>query len=342
MASRNLSTTEKRRIAAKVGVSVMAVALVTILLFLMFRIADRAGSGSHAEEASTEDRTGILTVDGVDYKKKTDLMTYLFLGIDATEEGDDSRENLGGGQCDTIQLVVIDNREGTYSRLSLNRDTMTDVKSLDQDGNLLAITKIQLALAYAQVDDDDVISCENAADAVSNLLYGQEIDKYCSVRMGAIASLNQLVGGATVTIEDDFSQTDPSLIIGETVHLTDDQAVHYIHDRMNVGDGTNEARMRRQETYIDAVKPVLFDRCRADNKYALEIYDTLEPYMVTDMSRNDFIKLAAKLVALDEKEAPEITGTSKVGRWDFMEFTVDEDSLEDTVLELFYDKVEGD
>ena len=46
-----------------------------------------------------------------------------------------------------------------------------------------------------------------------------------------------------------FSQSDSSLKMGETVTLTDDQALHYVHDRMNVGDGTNVCRMRRQKEY---------------------------------------------------------------------------------------------
>lgn len=341
MAKRNYSRTEKRQIAQKVTLSAIVLITITVLLLWLLKLADSAKKSPHSEEASTEDKTDIIEVDGVKYKKKTDIITCLFLGVDAPEAGDDSREVVGGGQCDVLQLVVLDQRAKTYRRLSLNRDTMTQVKSLDEDGSVLAKTRVQLALAYAQVEDN-VRNCENTADAVSGLLYGQQIDKYCSVRMGAIPALNHLAGGVTVTVEDDFSKSDPSLKMGETVRLSDDQARHFIHDRMNVGDGTNEGRMRRQEAYLAGLKPVLTKRCKRDNKYALEIYDTLEPYMVTNMSRNDFIKLAAKIVAMDEGETVEIEGSSKVGDFDFKEFTADEESLEDALLQMFYDKVEGD
>ena len=93
-------------------------------------------------------------------------------------------------------------------------------------------------------------------DAVSNMLYGNRIEGYISLNMDSIKILNHLAGGVPVTIEDDFSQSDPSLVMGQNITLTDDQAMHYVHDRMNVGDGTNECRMRRQKAYVDALFPL--------------------------------------------------------------------------------------
>ena len=65
--------------------------------------------------------------------------------------------------------------------------------------------------------------------------------------MDEIAQLNHVIGGATVTIEDDFSDVDSSLVQGETITLTDEQAYNFLSARMNVGDGENESRMRRME-----------------------------------------------------------------------------------------------
>ena len=110
--------------------------------------------------------------------------------------------------------------------------------------------------------------------------------------------------------------------------------------RMDVGDGTNEGRMRRQTQFLSALKPILMEKCQADSSFALEIYDSLTPYMVTDQSRNDFIKLTAALIESEEQERLHIEGTNAVGDTGFNEFTVDEDSLADVVIQLFYDKVE--
>ena len=70
--------------------------------------------------------------------------------------------------------------------------------------------------------------------------------------------------------------------------------------------------------------------------------DALEPYMVTSLTRNDFIKLAASLIDAEEQEAPEIAGTNATGEMGFNEFTpVDENSLADAVIQLFYEREEA-
>lgn len=282
-----------------------------------------------------------VDVGGVACTPKKNIRTYLFMGLDAQGETETVDEYVSTGQCDTLQLLVIDETDNTYTRLPLNRDTMTDVNSLDYDGTCLATSRLQLALAHAS-GDGGAISCENTVDAASGLLYGQTIDGYASLNMDAIGVLNHLADGVTVTIEDDFSKADPSLKEGETVTLTDEQAMHYVRGRMNVGDGSNESRMRRQAQFMSGLKQKLTKKCQEDNAFALEIYDALEPYMVTSLSRNDFIKLAAELIGDEEQEPLEIQGTSGVGETGFNEFTVDEESLAETVRQLFYDvKDEG-
>ena len=85
----------------------------------------------------------------------------------------------------------------------------------------------QLALAhtYGSGEED---SCENTVLAVSNLLYGMEIDHYVSLTMDGVALLNDLVGGVPVEVLDDFSGIDDSLVQGETVTLRGRQALTYV------------------------------------------------------------------------------------------------------------------
>ena len=72
-----------------------------------------------------------------------------------------------------------------YHKLPINRDTITDVRSLDDDGSYLATTKTQIALAHANGDGME-LSCENTVDAVSNMLYGIRIEGYISLNMDSI------------------------------------------------------------------------------------------------------------------------------------------------------------
>ncbi|MDY6047438.1 MAG: LCP family protein [Anaerobutyricum sp.] len=332
------SPKEKQAMFRKGVLIVLAIALVLVAVGVASQVVDRK-TIAREEEETTQWPQDMVEINGIKCTPKKNIKSYLIMGLDSRGEAEATEEYDGTGQVDTLELVVVDYTANTYTRLPINRDTMTEVQSLDTDGTYLATTKMQLSLAHACGDGME-ISCENTVDAVSNLLYGQTIDGYASLNMDAIEVLNHLAGGVTVTIEDDFSKADPTLVQGETVTLTDEQAMTYVRGRMDVGDGTNEGRMRRQTQFLSALKPILMEKCQADSSFALEIYDSLIPYMVTDQSRNDFIKLTAALIESEEQERLHIEGTNAVGDTGFNEFTVDEDSLADVVIQLFYDKVE--
>ena len=152
----------------------------------------------------------------------------------------------------------------------------------------------------------------------------------------ADAQIITLAGGVTVTIEDDFSKVDKTMKQGETITLTDEQAVHFIHDRFDVGDESNTQRMKRQEVYKAGLKDNLAAKCSEDNTYPLTIYDALGDYMVTDISSQKFSKLA--LLVLKEKDAGtvSIAGTETVDDLGFVEVEPDADSLQQAIVELFY------
>ena len=86
---------------------------------------------------------------------------------------------------------------------------MTQIRILGVTGEPAGTFTGQLALAhtYGSGEED---SCENTVLAVSNLLYGMEIDHYVSLTMDGVALLNDLVGGVTVEVLDDFSGIDDS------------------------------------------------------------------------------------------------------------------------------------
>lgn len=316
------------------------VVLFLVVVVLVFsKNADQKKVTEVTREKTETQAEEVEEIHGIKCEKKKNIETYLFMGLDATGKVKATDTYDGTGQCDTLQLVVFDHKNNTYTCLPINRDTMTDVKSLDENGEVLGTTVMQISLAHATGDGLEE-SCENTVDAVSGLLYDQVIDGYASLNMDAIVALNHLVGGVPVVINDDFSQVDDSLKVGETVKLTDEQVMTFVRGRMDVGDGTNENRMKRQAEYLNALKPILIKKCQKDQSFALEIYDALEPYMVTSLSRNTFIKLAANMMEYEEQDTLNIAGTNAIGRNEFNEFTVDEDSLADVVIDLFYERLQ--
>ncbi len=287
----------------------------------------------------TGEYINVTEINGIRCRKKTRIKTYLVMGTDATGPVKAVEEYDGTGQCDVLELLVIDQNANTYALLPINRNTITEVKSLQTDGTYIATTEVQIALAHANGDGLE-ISCENTVDAVSHLLYGQTIDGYAALNMDSIRIINHFAGGVAVTIEDDFSSTDPSLPMGETVTLTDDQAMHYVHDRMNVGDSTNEGRMRRQKAYMNALLPILEEKTSENESFPLNLFEALGDYMVTDLSGKDCSKIAKAAMKNEFLGTFEIEGEASLDDWGFDQFIVDEDSLADVVIDLFYERLD--
>lgn len=48
---------------------------------------------------------------------------------------------------------------------------------------------------------------------------GESVDFYVAMNMDGISELNDLAGGVTVTLEDDFSSIDPAMTKGTTLTL---------------------------------------------------------------------------------------------------------------------------
>lgn len=338
MAKKYYSRSKKKKLYKKAFMAIAAFIVICTAVIGVGNMVDSQQMNTGKKEAAAT--TDIVTINGVKCKPNWDIETYLFIGEDSKGVKSRKTEADGTGQSDVLELLVIDTKNNTYHKLPINRDTITDVKSLDDDGSYLATTKTQIALAHANGDGME-LSCENTVDAVSNLLYGIQIDGYICLNMDSIKVLNHLAGGVPVTIEDDFSQSDTSLVKGQTVTLTDDQAMHYVHDRMNVGDGTNECRMRRQKAYIDALFPLYKAKLQENSGFINDFYNQLSDYMVTDMSVGQMGNVANMILKSEDKGELSIKGTNAIAKDDgFNEFTMDETSRGDVAMELFFNKVE--
>ncbi|MCI6858048.1 MAG: LCP family protein [Eubacterium sp.] len=336
MTGKQHSREEKRKLYQKlVGIGVLFL-LICVIAIVAGRFVDgrKINSGSKEEKAESD----TVMIGGVKCKPNWDIRTYLFIGEDSRGIKGEKTENDGTGQSDVLELLVIDTKNHTYYKLPINRDTITDVKSLDDDGTYLATTKIQIALAHANGDGMET-SCENTVDAVSNMLYGIRIDGYMCLNIDSIKILNHLAGGVPVVIEDDFSQSDPSLKRGETVTLTDEQALHYVHDRMNVGDGTNECRMRRQKEYVGALTQIFKQKMKENSGFINTFYNSLSDYMVTDMSVGEMGNVSNLVLESKDQGEVSIEGTNAIGEYGYNEFTMNEDSRDAIARKLFFKEV---
>ena len=276
--------------------------------------------------------------NGVTYQRREGLTSILVMGVDH-DSAVESEGAYQGGQGDFQRLIVIDPERQVIRQLKIDRDTMTECTVLGYLGSPIGTKEMQISLAHGFGDGKEE-SCEYAREAVEGLLLGESIDFYVAMNMDGISELNDLAGGVTVTLEDDFSSIDPAMTKGTTLTLWGDQAEVYVRTRRSIGVGTNEARMARQEQYIRQITSQLDAKVQQDQNFVLTAYDALEPYLYTNIPRGQLANEAWAAKDYERMDTIKPDGTYQVGEDGFMEFYPDADALQQAVLQLFYEKVE--
>ena len=258
------------------------------------------------------------------------------MGLDKYAETEESNY-LNNEQSDFLMLLVMNKETGACTPIQLNRDTMTKIQILGVRGDVAGTFTGQLALAhtYGSGERD---SCLNTAEAVSNLLYGVDIDHYISITMDGVAILNDLVGGVEVEVMDDFSSIDSTLVQGETVTLMGNHALTYVRTRGGLEDSSNLRRMERQRQYLIALQKKLTEKADSDAWFATNAILQVSDYLTSDCTAEKLSKIADLLSKSDVSEIRTIDGEAKVGQ-EYMEFYPDEDALQALVMNVFYEKV---
>lgn len=284
-------------------------------------------------ERPSEEFTGENT-DSVEYKLNKNIETVLVMGLDKFSEEVDSSSYDNDQQADFLMLFVLDNQNKTCKAIHINRDTMVEMDVLGVAGQKVGTTTQQIALSHTYGNGQNV-SCRNTTKAVSNLLDGIDVTHYLSVTMDAVPVFNDLVGGVTVEVLDDFTGIDDTLVKGEKVTLMGDKALTYVRNRYGLEDSTNSNRMIRQKQYIEELYRITREKTKSDENFVLTAWQELSQYAVSDCYEQDLLQIYEKISGYEYLGTVNIEGKSLVGE-SFMEFYPDEEKLEKLVLEMFY------
>jgi len=193
--------------------------------------------------------------------RELDYTTILFIGVDRPALTAMAMRQ--SGQADFLLLMTIDRNAREVDLLQIDRDTMTDVQVYGAFGNPAGKRNMQICLSYAFGAEPEK-ACANTAKAVTELLGGVPIDHYVALDMNGMAILNDVLGGVTVTLEDDLSELDPEMKAGKTIRLQGKQAEYFLRSRSEVSDGTNVSRMNRQAAFLEAAAELLSARMADD------------------------------------------------------------------------------
>ena len=151
---------------------------------------------------------GRINLEGMWYVPNENLEVILLIGVDKYESQTETESYNNNQQADFLMLFLMDEEAETCTAVHLNRDTMTEITVLGVRGENAGTITGQIALAHTYGDGEQK-SCRNTVDAVSNMLYGIEIDHYMAVTMDAVPLINDLAGGVTLTVLNDMTSVSP-------------------------------------------------------------------------------------------------------------------------------------
>ena len=299
-------------------------------------------SATQEAEESYELQEGQIRYDGKTYQYKDNLMNILCLGIDSRDGIAKEKTPGKAGQADCVILAVLDDEAKTIQLINISRDSMVPVHVYATDGSFVEDRTEQLALQYAYGNGRDW-SCQLMEQAVSDLFYGLPIHGYCALSMNSIASLNDTVGGVTVTVPEELAELKPKLFTaGETITLKGNRANEFVRARaVNSPDvASNNKRIASQKAYAVAFVNQLKQGMKEDMTLPVKLYQTAEKQMVTSLSLDQAVYLCTEYMncSFDTDNIYTIDGAVTMGE-KYAEFNVDDDALYQLILDVFYEEV---
>lgn len=353
----NKEIVEKKKmgLAGVTVVTILAIVLVVVGIICVMRLIGKNNvygrvTGTEAADVGTEEdglEENQILYNGQVYQLNEDLITVLVMGIDketVTEVGGqswDAEGELAGGQADALFLMIINPHDKNVYIVAINRNSMADIDVFDENGKYQGMYTKQIALQHGYGDGKEE-SCERQVRAVSRMFHNIPINAYAAISMDSIPELNDALGGITVEVLDDivYPEYDMNLHAGETVTLHGKQAYWYIRLRNENVFNSNELRLQRQKQYLTTFAAEAKNQSTADVRVAINLYNTVSKYMVTDIDINSFTYLVTEFINynFDVKNMYSLEGETIQGD-KFEEFYVDDDSLQELIVELFYEPV---
>lgn len=308
--------------------------------FLLY--SQKEQSRLHVTAGNSVDMKGgyrTITWKDKEYQYNSLITTVLYAGLDSTDPLKASETYSNKARADSVSVVILDKKKKKMSILALNRDTMTEIRRYTRTGEDMGTYVSHLGYAYSYGDGGEV-SCEDLKEAVEKLL-GISIDEYAVTNQSSITSINDLVGGVTVTVpNDDLAALYPELKKGAVVTLDASNVKDFLQHRDTAADFSNEGRIERQQAYVTAYVDLLKNRLASEPDQLWQEIGQMNDYLQTSITKNKYLSLARLLEKVSFTEADYYRPTGKDSAGELHdEFYVDEDALRQLVIDLFYEEV---
>lgn len=318
--------------------SVVVAVFLIIVIFACFLFCGVCYKGKKSLEESSLRLPESISYNGEIYEYRENMLTFLVLGIDDWEVVSPAEDGISGGQSDAVFLVTLDLDEELVTVIAINRNAMVLLDIYDSDGMYMYQGYGQIALQHGYGDGMEV-SCERTVNTVSRVFRDMPVNGYFSVNMGAIAYLNDTVGGVELTSMDDFDLPYFNVQAGEEVRLAGVQAYYYLKYRDTTVFNSASERMERQKQYLNVFVEQALAKTKEDVRFPLELYQEIEPFVVTDIDGSEMIYLISQVAGYepDQIQILSVPGETVVGE-EFEEFYIDEQAFNQMLMTVFYEK----
>ena len=267
--------------------------------------------------------------DGEVYPVKRGIQTLLLIGKDAMEGRrpvSDVETFYNDDLADFLLVLAFDHENKTVTPLEINRDTMCDVPWLSVNGLVGGYAQLQVTMAHI-FGTGKQDSTKNVVTAVQGLLHGAPIDHYFTFSMDTVPIINDLVGGVTVTLEDDVPSLGPDYVKGNTITLKGNEALRFVRARDVSVIDSNVSRMGHQRLYMNAFINQAGAKLKQDQDFILRAYDKVERFLITDLTVETVSELINDFYEYEVFPVQTYTGNYSWSEVETAQFEPDTESL---------------
>ena len=127
---------------------------------------------------------------------------------------------------------------------------------------------------------------------------------------------------------------------GVDVTLTGGQARSYVQLRLEDQADANQLRMARQKQYMLNLISQVKQSVKSNPTSVVSLYNAVSDYLLSDLDIGSISYLATQAASMEfSGEICTVDGTTVIGAGNHAEFTMDNDSLYELLLDVFYEEV---
>ena len=259
--------------------------LVTLLLMLVALVGSALAAHAilvHRPELPQEETVSEAGNPGqLDSTRREEVYTFLLVG----------RDDMGGGNTDTIMVGCFDVKNGTLDVLSVYRDTLVDVP--------WEIKKINSVYNFQGV--------EGLQTQIKNLI-GYQPDYYFIMEMSAVAQIVDALGGVDFDVPYNMHYDDPTQDLHIHLekgmqHLDGENAVKLLRWRKNnSGESLSVGDIGRVEIQHQFLKALAEQTIRPGNIAKInQVASIVDKNLTSDLGYGEMLWFGEKALGMDQE-----------------------------------------